>query len=312
MPDSNLTLFSETFLLSPIPRVASNPSVREWAMRRSRRSLLRRMCALSVLFFSVCAVFGQSDGGEGGLSDAEKEEFLRTAEIVERETIPMGVTHSTRATLSDGRLSHDAHIQGIDFYRRRYKARGRTFLNFRDSYRYNIAGYRLDRMLGLGMVPVSVEREIDGEPVAVTWWVDDVQMMARDRYSKKMEPPQVFQWNDQRYQVRVFNQLVYNTDPNLGNLLIDKDWKLWMIDFTRAFRTFKQLYDPEHLTRIDLRLYEGLRGLDAESLERTMGHYLLAAERRALLARRDRIVAHFDALIEAQGDIAVICRIAGH
>jgi hypothetical protein len=248
----------------------------------------------------------------GAWSDAEKEDFLRTAEIVQRETIPMGVTLSTRATLSDGTTTHDAHFQRIDFYRKRYKARGRTFLNFRDSYRYNIAAYRLDRMLGLGMVPVSIGREIDGEPTAVTWWVDDVQMMARERYSKQLEPPQIAQWNDQRYQVRVFHQLVYNTDPNLGNLLIDKDWKLWMIDFTRAFRTFKQLYDPESLTRIDRRLYEGLRRLDAESLKQTMDHHLLAPERRALLVRRDRILAHFEALIAAGGEESVICQIPGH
>lgn len=292
--------------------VSTPLAVRASPGRFRDQRLLIRMWTLPVLLFFVSAVSGQSVSEEGRLSDAEKEEFLRTAEIVHRETIPVGVTLSTRATLSDGTLTHDAHIQKIDFYRRRYKARGRTYINFRDSYRYNIAAYRLDRMLGLGMVPVSVEREIDGDSVAVTWWVDDVEMMARERYSRKMEPPQVFQWNDQRYQVRVFNQLVYNTDPNLGNLLIDKDWKLWMIDFTRAFRTFKQLPDPVSLTRIDLRLYEGLRKLDAQSLKQKLGDYLLAAERRALLERRDRLVAHFDALIAEQGDLAVICRIRGH
>jgi len=36
--------------------------------------------------------------------------------------------------------------------------------------------------------------------------------------------------------MRVFSQLVYDTDRNLGNVLISEDWHLWMIDFTRAFR----------------------------------------------------------------------------
>jgi len=36
--------------------------------------------------------------------------------------------------------------------------------------------------------------------------------------------------------VRLFDQLIYNTDRNLGNLLIDKSWRLWMIDHTRAFK----------------------------------------------------------------------------
>jgi hypothetical protein len=33
--------------------------------------------------------------------------------------------------------------------------------------------------------------------------------------------------------MRAFDQLIYNTDRNLGNLLIDGDWRIWMIDHTR-------------------------------------------------------------------------------
>ena len=82
---------------------------------------------------------------------------------------------------------------------------------------------------------------------AVTWWVDDVQMTERRRYAKKIEPPDKARWNDQIYQVRVFNELVYNTDPNQGNLLITNEWKIVLIDFTRAFRTHKKLRHPMNL-----------------------------------------------------------------
>ena len=74
------------------------------------------------------------------------------------------------------------------------------------------------------MVPVSVEREIGGKKSAVTWWVDDVKMMAKKRYEKKIAPPNRARWNDQKFQVRIFNELVYNTDANLENLLITNDW----------------------------------------------------------------------------------------
>ena len=38
------------------------------------------------------------------------------------------------------------------------------------------------------------------------------------------------------YKVRVFDVLVYDTDANLTNVLIGEDWKIWRVDFTRAFR----------------------------------------------------------------------------
>ncbi len=89
----------------------------------------------------------------------------------------------------------------------------------------------------------------------MTWWVDDVQMTERRRYAKKIEPPDKARWNDQIYQVRVFNELVYNTDPNQGNLLITNEWKIVLIDFTRAFRTYKKLRHPMNLSRIHRGFY---------------------------------------------------------
>ncbi len=180
-----------------------------------------------------------SDATLPELSRAEMENFLLTAEVVERRSLSVGITGSERATLTDGRLTHDAHIQTVDVWKLSYTTSQGTELNFRDSYTYNIAAYRLDKLLDLRMVPVSVERKVGGETAAVTWWVDDVLMMERDRFLKKIQPPELTSWNDQMYQVRAFNALVYNTDPNLGNVLITKDWKLWMVDFTRAFRLYK-------------------------------------------------------------------------
>ena len=36
--------------------------------------------------------------------------------------------------------------------------------------------------------------------------------------------------------VRLFDQLIYNIDRNIGNLMITNDWRIWAIDHTRAFR----------------------------------------------------------------------------
>ncbi len=246
------------------------------------------------------------------LSREEMEQFLRQAKVIRSRGISTGITGSKRLTLSDGDLTHDAHFQTIDEFKPRFESALGTEINFRDSYKYNIAAYHLDKLLTLNMIPVSIERKIGGQTGSLTWWVDNVLMMEKDRYQKKIEPPNIDDWNDQMYQVRVFNELVYNTDPNLGNLLITNDWKLWMVDFSRAFRLYKSLRSPENLARIDRRFYEGLRKLDENTLSKEMGRYLTKPEIQGVLGRRDKIIEFFDKEIAAKGEAAVICDRPGH
>lgn len=63
--------------------------------------------------------------------------------------------------------------------------------------------------------------------------------------------------------VRVFTQLIADTDRNTGNLLIDADWKIWMIDFTRAFRHSRALAAPGDLQTCDRALLSKLRSLSS-------------------------------------------------
>ncbi len=247
-------------------------------------------------------------------SDAEKETFLLRAKVKKTEGVSTGVTGTQRATLSDGQFTHDASIQTIDVYKKSAPTAYGTELNFRDCYKYNIAAYRLDRLLNLHMIPVSVERKIRGKVAAATWWVDDVKMMDTERYQKKIRPPRPAPWIDQRFQVRIFNELVYNTDANLGNLLITQDWKLVMIDFSRSFRWHKELRQPKNLRngRLDRRFYDGIRALEKSQVERHLGDMLMEPEIEGLMARRDKIVAYFDQQIAEKGEIHVLCSLPGH
>ena len=97
------------------------------------------------------------------------------------------------------------------------------------------------------MVPVSVERKTEGKKGAFTWWVDDV-MTEKERREQGIVATDEQKWNGQASQARIFNELVYNTDANPGNSLITEEWKLVLIDFSRAFRTNKKLRVPENGT----------------------------------------------------------------
>ncbi|MET1082047.1 MAG: hypothetical protein ABWY12_03220, partial [Burkholderiales bacterium] len=123
------------------------------------------------------------------LSDAETEQFLLKGEVLKSRGAGKGITGSLRATMQLGTLTHDAHIQMIDESKREFRSKDGTEFNFRDTWTYNVAAYRIDRLIGLGLVPVSIERRWRSTPAAYTWWLDGVMMDEADRLKKKISPP---------------------------------------------------------------------------------------------------------------------------
>jgi hypothetical protein len=230
------------------------------------------------------------------LSDAEMEQFLLKATVVKTRTSKKGVTGTLRATLSDGTLTHDAQIQTIDERKAQFVSDKGTEFNFRDSWGFNVAGYRLDRLLGMNMVPVSVSRHWRSKDAAFTWWIDDVLMEEGDRLKKNLQPPNPTAWNQQMQIVRLFDQLIANVDRNMGNLVITRDWRVWPIDHTRAFRLHSSLATPKNVTRADRALVERLRALDQDTLKGSTGKYLSSFEIDAVLKRRDAILERLQML----------------
>jgi hypothetical protein len=280
-------------------------------MSRANRNRFVELC-LSLAWVGVFALSGLAQrvavattASPPSLTRAEVEQFLLKAKVVERRELSTGITNSQRALLDDGKFRHHAHIQTVDITKTSFQTVTGTELNFRDSYKYNIAAYELDKLLELNMVPVSVERKV-GSIGAVTWWVDDTLMTELERKKKKLEPPDLPSWNQQMYVCRVFDQLIYNTDRNLGNLVITKDWRIWLIDHTRAFRMMKDLKSTKDLVQCDRRLLSKLRELNKDALKKALDRYLNLSEIEGLLARRDRIVSFFDEQIALKGEATVL------
>jgi hypothetical protein len=127
-----------------------------------------------------------------------------------------------------------------------------------------------------------------------------------ERHKQGLVAPDPDAWNNQMYKIRVFDQLVYDNDPNLTNVLIGADWKIWRVDFTRAFRLQENLRNPGDLVRCDKHLLEKLKALDGNELTAKTKGFLTKSEVKAVMARRDKIVAQFQKLIAEKGEGEVL------
>jgi hypothetical protein len=239
--------------------------------------------------------------------------FLKTAKVVAAKPIGKGITGALRLTLSDGSLTHDAAFQAVDQASKAQDIRqGRKRageLMFVDSYRYNIGAWELARLIGLDyMMPATVERRHNGAIGALSWWVDDVLMDQEERERTSANPPagQHVTLARQWQLMLIFAELVRDTDRNKGNVLYTRDWRLIMLDFTRAFRTQGVLRAPDNLLGCDRNVLAKLRTLTAADISEAAGRHLTKQEISALLQRRDLIVEHFDKLVMQRGEAAVL------
>jgi hypothetical protein len=245
------------------------------------------------------------------LSTDQIRVFLKDAKVIRTRTTSKGVTAPKRLTLSDGNIEHDAVFQAIDERKMVMTLGGggrqsTTELNFVDSYKYNIAAYEVARLLGLDyMMPVYVERKWGGQTGSISWFVPTL-MDESERLKKKIQPPNPTDWNQQMYRMRAFSSLVRDTDRNLTNVLVTHQWKVMMIDFSRAFRLQPELLHEKDLAKIDRSLLAKMESLTQESVKDVTKEYLTSAELDAMMKRRDLLVAHFKKLIADLGEEKVL------
>jgi hypothetical protein len=171
--------------------------------------------------------------------------------------------------------------------------------DFKDSWKFEVAAYEIDKLLNLNMVPVTVAREYRGTRGSLQYWIDG--MLESDRIKKKIMPPNLVYWMWQIYKVRIFDQLIYNIDRNLGNILVTKDFKCVMIDHSRSFKSVDDLRSAKEMESFSRSLMEALARLDEASLKEKCGEYLTPPEIATTLKRRDLIIQYYQQQIKAKG-----------
>jgi hypothetical protein len=267
-------------------------------------------CGLTILGLAVLllpAAATQEPRRSGSLpqTSGEREEFLLKARIIADLGTSSPARGPLRIMLEDGERKHAASVSTS------------TSPDLSQSdYRFNVAAYELDKWLQLNLVSPSVEREIDGRMASVTWWVDDVLTSEMGRRANNLQPPDRQSWTNQMQAVRVFDELVANVYRDVrpefdrstvwDNLLITRQWRVWLIDHTRTFGTGRQLRQSDSLTRCDRTLLRNLRALNAEAFKQRLGRFLTAEQLDALEIRRALIVKHFEELIARNGEAAVL------
>jgi hypothetical protein len=234
------------------------------------------------------------------------EEFLLHANVVEMHAIGRVVTLPDKAVVELKGVRHAASFKTIDEMKTGYTPLGQGGeMNFQDTWHTEIAAYEVDKIIGLGMVPATIERVLHGTRGSLQWWVDSF-MSEAERVQKHIDVPDTEAWNRQMYNVRLFDNLIYNVDRNLFNLLITKDYEIRLIDHSRAFRVVSTPRAPKDLTRFSKSLLDRLQRLNRDDLTARIGKHLTQYQIRALLQRRDAIVALAADLVAQHGEAAVL------
>ncbi len=266
------------------------------AMRSSARGLL----VVSGTIVLTAQVLAQAPAAASAKTWAdhtkEIEAYLRSADVVSMEDVSVGVTHPRRAQLAPGGPVSEIAWKALKPGR---------YQGYWESYKSEIAAYELDKLLALGMVPPTVEKRIKGEVGAAVMWVTPTRSFFElggvpgQKGVKGPSPREIPSWTKQLARAKMFDNLIGNIDPNLGNWLVDPAWNIILVDHSRAFTTTKDLY--HQLQYIDGPLWENIQALDEASLNAALGQWLDRGEISAILQRRAKMAPVVEKLLKTSG-----------
>lgn len=225
-------------------------------------------------------------------TEAEVLAFLKTATVVGTEEMSAGTNKKKRKVELE---QNGLRVRAI--HRNTYDYRDMAGVGFVDSYLSELAAYELNRLLGLNRVPPVVKRKVK-KMGSLQLWVEGATTEA-DRLRNDLEPPDAERFQQQIDVMRVFDNLIANTDRNPGNIIIDPNWRVWFIDHTRSFAGYKKLREPDRIVRCERGLWQKLQSVSDRAIREriqpiTKGYIGQLLLRRKLVVDliRERIATH--------------------
>ncbi len=228
---------------------------------------------------------------------AEIEEYLKTTPVVRTEDLGRGVTRPKRAYFAPGGSADSMVWKQL----RPGMSRG-----FYESYKSEIAAYEIDKLLALQMVPPKVERRLGSDVGVAVMWAAPTKSFADLGGVPPPPPAQEDSWNRQLVKAKMFQNLIGDIDPNLGNWLVDPAWNLILIDHSRALTRSEKLV--HQMQRIEADLWTRMKALTEETLTTAVGMWIGKGEVRAILDRREKMQAQIDGLVRATSEAQVFIR----
>jgi len=176
-----------------------------------------------------------------------------------------------------------------------------------------VAAYKLDKLLGIGMVPPTVERSVGGRGGCLQLWVTGSTM---DKYEGSF--PDIERWRDQVSVMWLFDYLIANVDRHLNNAMVSPRHRLMLIDHSWSFRDSEELrndlntevngtnvrlwggeYDGNRErfpTRYPRSLIERLRSLTDKEIRDAIDRYVWGWRQKLLLERRKLILGRVESM----------------
>ena len=249
---------------------------------------------MQMMLALVAALAVQAPSAQPSAADAwqprraEIEHCLVDAKVTKIEEVPIGVTKPSRAILQDAGCARAFAWKPL---------RPGMYSGYWESYKSEIAAYELDKLLALNMVPIAVERRVNGISGAAILWLDGVRS-----WDQILPLPKPAFWPIRLVRMKMFDCLVGNTDRNKGNMLVDEAWNLYLIDHSRAFVKERRLPPASVFQNVDRALWERMLALDEATLAQRLGQWLDNRQIQSMLQRRDAMKKHIESLVTKQGE----------
>ena len=219
-------------------------------------------------------------------------EALERGEVVSMERIGEGITNPYKVGLQH----RGRELSAV------WKPLARNAQRYPESYPAEIAAYRLSRFLEIDMVPPTVLRKVRGRRGSMQLWVDDHRRYA-DVVAKR--PPDFHQRPEMEV-MRFFDELIDNPDRNAANFLVSSDWKIVLIDHSRAMNYDQRakLRDAPMPERFSVALVSRVRDLELAELIGLLGDILPKSDLKSLLRARKRLLTYVETIVAERGDRA--------